>query len=194
MKANAIVDPPVIRALYRASRAGVEIDLIVRGQCTLVPGVRGLSSRIRVRSIVGRFLEHSRIFYFENGGKPDLYLGSADWMPRNLYERVEVLFPVKDPVHRERICTEILPAYLADTRKARLLGPDGCYSRPRAVRNGHGFSVQEHLMRLPANPGDVQRTAALRGSGVGYTSKDVAADPSPPEADSTAQDTSNAAV
>ena len=96
VKINALVDPPVIQALYRASRAGVEIDLIVRGQCTLVPGIRGVSSRIRVRSIVGRFLEHSRIFYFENGGKPEVYLGSADWMPRNLYERVEVLFPLKD--------------------------------------------------------------------------------------------------
>jgi polyphosphate kinase len=194
VKANAIVDPPVIRALYRASQAGVEIDLIVRGQCTLVPGVRGLSSRIRVRSIVGRFLEHSRIFYFENGGKPDLYLGSADWMPRNLYERVEVLFPVKDAAHRERICTEILATYLADTRKARLLGPDGSYSRPRAVRNGRGFSAQEHLMRLAASGGNTERTGALHGSGVAYTSKDVAADPSPPEADSTAQDSSNAAV
>jgi polyphosphate kinase len=142
---------------------------------------------------VGRFLEHSRIFYFENGGKPDLYLGSADWMPRNLYERVEVLFPVKDPAHRERICTEILTTCLADTRKARLLGPDGKYSRPRAVPNGHGFSAQEHLMRLAASTGDTQRTRTLRGSVV-YPSKDVAADPSPPEADTTAQDSSNAAV
>src|SRR5208283_1312088 len=113
-KCNAVVDPPVIRALYRASQAGVEIDLIVRGQCTLVPGLRGISSRIRVRSIVGRFLEHSRIFYFENGGKHEIYLGSADWMPRNLYERVEVLFPLKDEHLRQRICDEILPAYLAD--------------------------------------------------------------------------------
>jgi polyphosphate kinase len=184
VKANAIADPPVIRALYRASQAGVKIDLIVRG----------LSSRIRVRSIVGRFLEHGRIFYFENGGKPDLYIGSADWMPRNLYERVEVLFPVKDPAQRERICTEILASYLADTRKARILGPDGRYSRPRAVRNGHGFSAQEHLMRLAAGPGDAQHTAALRGARVVYTSKDVAADLSSPEADTTAQDSSNAAV
>jgi polyphosphate kinase len=194
VKANAIVDPPIIRALYRASQAGVEIDLIVRGQCTLVPGVRGLSSRIRVRSIVGRFLEHSRIFYFENGGKPDLYLGSADWMPRNLYERVEILFPVKDPVHRERICTEILTSYLADTRKARVLGPDGHYSRPRAVRNGHGFSVQEHLMHMAAVAVGAQHSATLHGPRVAYTSKDVAADPSSPEADSAAQDSSNAAV
>jgi polyphosphate kinase len=94
-KVNALLDQPVIEALYRASRAGVEIDLIVRGACALRPNVRGLSHRIRVRSLVGRFLEHSRIFYFENGGEPDFYLGSADWMPRNLYERVEVMFPVK---------------------------------------------------------------------------------------------------
>ena len=133
-KCNAVVDPPMIRALYRASQAGVEIDLIVRGQCTLVPGLRGISSRIRVRSIVGRFLEHSRIFYFENGGKPEIYLGSADWMPRNLYERVEVLFPLKDELLRQRICQEILPAYLADNVKARVLGADGeyTYCEPRA--------------------------------------------------------------
>ena len=103
-KCNAIVDPPIIRALYKASQAGVHIDLIVRGQCTLVPGLRGISSHIHVRSIVGRFLEHSRIFYFENGGEPEVYLGSADWMPRNLYERVEVLFPLRDPALKERIC------------------------------------------------------------------------------------------
>src|SRR5215468_11549743 len=119
-KVNAVVDPPMVEALYRASRAGVDIDLIVRGQCALVPGIRGLSSRIKVRSIVGRFLEHSRMFYFENGGTPEVYLGSADWMPRNLYERVEVLFPVKDPHIGNRVM-EILTAYLADTRKARLL-------------------------------------------------------------------------
>ena len=148
IKMNAVIEPTIIQALYRASQAGVEIDLIVRGQCTLVPGLRGISSRIRVRSIVGRFLEHSRILYFENGGNPEVYLGSADWMPRNLYERVEVLFPLKDAQLRERIMSDILPAYLADTRKARLLGSDGTYSLPRAARNGHGFSVQEHLMRL----------------------------------------------
>jgi len=147
-KFNALLDPPVIQALYRASQAGVEIDLVVRGQCALVPGLRGISSRIRVRSVVGRFLEHSRIFYFENGGQPDLYLGSADWMQRNLYARVEVLFPVKDPQLRERICNEVLAAYLSDTRKARLLEPDGCYTRPRSIRNGHGFSAQDHLIEL----------------------------------------------
>ncbi|HET8921445.1 MAG TPA: polyphosphate kinase 1 [Candidatus Acidoferrum sp.] len=192
VKANAIADPPLIRALYRASSAGVEIDLIVRGQCTLVPGLRGISSRIRVRSIVGRFLEHSRIFYFENGGKPEIYLGSADWMARNLYERVEVLFPLKDPQHCERIYTQILASCLADTRKARMLGADGRYSRPRAVRNGHGFSAQEHLMHLTA--GDAQRTSSLQGAAAAYASREAAADAANPEAEATAQDSSNASV
>jgi len=93
-KMNALLDKNVIMALYRASQAGVKIDLIVRGMCALRPGVRGVSDHIRVRSVVGRFLEHSRIFYFANGGEEEVYLGSADWMPRNLYERVEVIFPV----------------------------------------------------------------------------------------------------
>jgi len=161
VKVNAVIDPVIIQALYRASQAGVEIDLIVRGQCTLVPGVRGVSSRIRVRSIVGRFLEHSRIFYFENGGEPEIFLGSADWMPRNLYERVEVLFPIKDAQLRERICSEILPGYLQDTRKARLLGANGRYALPRAVRNGRGFSVQEHLMQLASSGEPSDSTAAF---------------------------------
>ncbi len=142
----------MIRALYRASQAGVEIDLIVRGQCTLVPGVRGVSSRIRVRSIVGRFLEHSRIFYFENGGKPDIFLGSADWMPRNLYERVEVLFPLKDEHLRERIAKQILPAHLADNRKARILTSDDEYIRAKRNRGTKGISVQELLMELAHAP------------------------------------------
>jgi len=161
VKVNAVIDPVIIQALYRASQAGVEIDLIVRGQCTLVPGVRGVSSRIRVRSIVGRFLEHSRIFYFENGGEPEIFLGSADWMPRNLYERVEVLFPIKDAQLSERICSEILPGYLQDTRKARLLGANGRYALPRAVRNGRGFSVQEHLMQLASSGEPSDSTAAF---------------------------------
>jgi polyphosphate kinase len=194
IKMNAVVDPPVIQALYRASQAGVEIDLIVRGQCALVPGIRGLSSRIRVRSIVGRFLEHSRIYFFENGGKPELYLGSADWMQRNLYERVEVIFPVKDPLLCQRICSEILSAYLADTRKARLLGSDGTYSRPRSVRKGHGFSVQEHLMRVASGNSDSHATA-LRTPQVVYTSEDVKPGPVPtPPEESDVQDTVNAAV
>src|SRR5215471_1872685 len=191
IKVNAVIDPAIIQALYRASRAGVEIDLIVRGQCTLVPGVRGVSGRIRVRSIVGRFLEHSRIFYFENDGEPEIYLGSAGWMPRNLYERVEVLFPIKDPQLRQRICSEILPGYLQDTRKARLLGPDGRYALPRAVRNGRGFSVQEHFMQLASSsaPGDGTAVfAPLEESAV-----DGKGAPHEPE-ESVSRDTSNAPV
>lgn len=194
VKVNAIVDPPLIAALYRASQAGVEIDLIVRGQSALVPGLRGISSRIRVRSIVGRFLEHSRIFYFENGGKPEIFLGSADWMPRNLYERVEVLFPLKDPGLFKRVYTEIIASYLADTRKARLLNSDGTYSRPSASRKGGGFSVQEHLMSLASGTGDVPRTLSLRNAAVVYTPKSNMAETTTPPAETTAQDTTNAAV
>src|SRR5437868_10161229 len=102
-KMNALLDKDIIMALYRASQAGVEIDLIVRGICALRPGVRGISDHIRVRSVVGRFLEHSRIFYFANGGEEEVYLGSADWMPRNLYDRVEVMFPLKDAMLRDRV-------------------------------------------------------------------------------------------
>jgi polyphosphate kinase len=189
VKMNAVIDPAIIQALYRASQAGVEIDLIVRGQCTLVPGLRGISSRIKVRSIVGRFLEHSRIFYFENGGNPEVYLGSADWMPRNLYERVEVLFPLKDPQLRARVVSDILPAYLADTRKARLLGSNGCYSLPRTARNGHGFSVQEHLMRLATEgPRSVAISAPLE-DGMGEGRGGAASD-----SDEPAQATSNTTV
>ena len=198
-KVNAVVDPAMIQALYRASRAGVEIDLIVRGQCTLVPGIRGVSSRIRVRSIVGRFLEHSRIFFFENAGKPEVYLGSADWMPRNLYERVEVVFPLKDPHLCERVCTEILSSYLADTRKARILGSDGKYSTPRSARNGHGFSVQEHLMHLSGQSGDTASGMAphrgvLRTPSVVYTPTDVTTPSSGHSAEPDTQESSNAAV
>lgn len=129
-KMNALLDKNITRALYEASQAGAKIDLIVRGICALRPGVRGVSDNIRVRSIVGRFLEHSRIYYFANGGDEEVYLGSADWMPRNLYERVEVIFPVKDELLRDRVRHEILGAYLADNVKARVLQKDGRYIRP----------------------------------------------------------------
>jgi polyphosphate kinase len=142
-KMNSLLDKDVILALYRASQAGVEIDLIVRGMCALRPGVRGVSTRIRVRSIVGRFLEHSRIYYFANGGNEEIYLGSADWMPRNLYERVEVLFPVKDAAFRDRLLYEVLGAYLADTCKVRLLRSDGSYVRPPG--SASSFTAQEWL-------------------------------------------------
>jgi polyphosphate kinase len=152
-KMNALLDKNIIAALYRASQAGVEIDLIVRGMCALRPGVRGISDRIRVRSVVGRFLEHSREFYFANGGEEEIYLSSADWMPRNLYERVEVMFPVKDPLLRERIHQEILNAYLADAVKARVLHRDGSYVRAgqaarKRKQSAPGFNAQEFLVGL----------------------------------------------
>jgi polyphosphate kinase len=152
-KMNALLDKNVIAALYRASQAGVETDLLVRGMCALRPGVRGISEHIRVRSIVGRFLEHSRIFYFANGGQEEVYLSSADWMPRNLYERVEVMFPVKDPLLRDRIRHEILNAYIADTVKARLLRKDDSYVRAWQAAGKRkpptpGFNAQEFLVAL----------------------------------------------
>jgi polyphosphate kinase len=150
-KVNALLDRGIIQALYRASRAGVEIDLIVRGGCALRPGIRGLSHRIRVRSVVGRFLEHSRIYYFENAGQPEIYLGSADWMPRNLYERVEVMFPLHDPQLRQKVYEEILVKYLSDTTKSRILHRDGTYTRAYQANgrvNGKGFAVQDFFMEL----------------------------------------------
>ena len=152
-KMNALLDKNIIAALYRASQAGVEIDLIIRGMCALRAGVRGVSDRIRVSSIVGRFLEHTRIFYFANGGHDSIYLSSADWMPRNLYERVEVMFPVKDAMLRDRIRHEILDAYLADTVKSRVLRKDGSYVpawRAAGKRKPPvpGFSVQDFMVAL----------------------------------------------
>jgi len=128
-KLNALVDQEIIEKLYEASSVGVKIDLIIRGICCLRPGVPGLSQNIRVVSIVGRFLEHSRIYYFENAGDPIVYLSSADWMPRNLVRRVEVAFPLEDPVLRKEVISEVLPALLNDRVKARELKSDGTYVR-----------------------------------------------------------------
>ncbi len=154
-KMNALLDKNIIMALYRASQAGVEIDLIVRGICALRPGVRGVSDRIRVRSIVGRFLEHSRIYHFANGGEEEVYVGSADWMPRNLYERVEVIFPIKDELLRERVRHEILGACLSDNTKSRLLQKDGTYIRAwkaqgkrHAPAGSAAFNAQDFLIGL----------------------------------------------
>ena len=127
-KMNSLVDPQVIEALYHASRAGVQIDLIVRGLCALRPGIPGVSENIRVRSIVGRFLEHSRVFFFGNDGASELYLASADWMERNFFRRVEIAFPVREQTHRERILRD-LDSYLADNMQAWSLGQDGRYVR-----------------------------------------------------------------
>jgi polyphosphate kinase len=155
-KMNALLEPSIIQALCQASQAGVEIDLIIRGLCILRPGVKGLSERIRVRSIVGRFLEHSRIYQFANGGSDEAYIGSADWMPRNLFERCEVVFPVRDPAALSRIHDEILPAYLADTVKARLQQSDGTYLRAsKLVKDGPMFSAQEFLMQLAEGKTDL---------------------------------------
>jgi len=155
-KMNALLEPSVIEALYAASKAGVEIDLIIRGLSILRPGVKGMSDRIRVRSIVGRFLEHSRIFHFANGGNDETYLGSADWMPRNLFERCEVVFPVRDPAAKARIHDEILPAYMADTLKARLQQPDGTYVRAsKVLKDAAPFGSQNFLMQLAEGKADL---------------------------------------
>jgi polyphosphate kinase len=127
-KMNALVDPGVISALYRASQDGVEIDLIVRGICCLLPGVAGVSERVRVTSIIGRFLEHSRVLYFANGGVPEYYLGSADWMPRNLDRRVEVMVPIEDRTLHKPL-QALLDVYLEDNRQAWELSSDGVYRR-----------------------------------------------------------------
>ncbi len=147
-KMNALLDKNIIEALYRASQAGVQIDLIVRGMCSLRPGVPGVSENITVRSIVGRFLEHSRIFYFANGGDEEIYVSSADWMPRNLYERVEVICPVIDPALKMRLQSEILGAYLADNVKARFLDRAGHYSRVSRPRGQREFCAQDFLIAV----------------------------------------------
>jgi len=160
-KMNALLEPSVIEALYLASQAGVEIDVIVRGLSILRPGVKGLSENIRVRSIVGRFLEHSRIFHFANGGDDEIYIGSADWMPRNLFERCEVVFPVRDAAARGRIHNEILPAYLADTVKSRMQQSDGSYLRASKVfKDAPAFSSQDFLMQLAEGKTDLDALPA----------------------------------
>jgi polyphosphate kinase len=155
-KMNSLVEPTIVEALYTAAQAGADVDLIVRGISIIRPGVKGLSERISVRSIVGRFLEHSRIFHFANGGNDEIYLGSADWMPRNLFERCEVVFPVRDPAALARIHDEILPAYLADTVKARRQQADGSYIRAsKALKGEPPFSAQDFLMRLAEGKTDI---------------------------------------
>ena len=145
-KMNGLLDGKTVEALYEASQAGVEIDLIVRGMCSLRPGIKGMSERIRVRSIVGQYLEHSRIFHFHNGGRTEVFCGSADWMPRNLYERCESVFPVIDDALAVRLREEILESYLKDNVKARELLPTGEYIRVK--QQGEPFSAQEYLMQL----------------------------------------------
>jgi polyphosphate kinase len=144
-KINSLADRQVIEALYQASQAGVEIDLLVRGLCCLRPGVKGLSDNIKVRSIVDRFLEHSRIYYFENACQPEVFLASADWLPRNFFRRIELAFPIDDGVLRERLINEILALSFQDNVKARFLQADGSYRRGRpaphqpAIRSQFAF-------------------------------------------------------
>lgn len=140
-KMNGLVEPDTIKSLYEASQAGVEIDLIVRGMCSLRPGVPGLSDNIRVRSVIGRFLEHQRVFWFHNGGADEVWLSSADWMERNLLRRVEIAFPLRDKAIRERVL-EHLQAYLADTAQSWLLQPDGRYVRAESNADAVGVQVR----------------------------------------------------
>jgi polyphosphate kinase len=159
-KMNSLVDPRIIASLYEASQAGVKIDLIVRGICCLRPGLPGFSENIKVRSIVDKFLEHSRIAYFSNGDKPEVFLSSADWMPRNFRRRVELMFPIESPALKARIIDEILAITMADNVKARELEADGTYRRvkPKAhdpvVRCQVEFQklAVEHASAIPMTP------------------------------------------
>ncbi len=155
-KLNALVDRETIESLYLASQTGVPIDLVVRGVCCLRPGLEGISENIRVRSIVDRFLEHSRIFVFGEGSKRQVYLSSADWMPRNFERRVEVMFPIEAPELQHRICEEILPVYLNDNSRARMLMPDGTYQRPQAKQGKKDQRSQRDLLAA-ANGGKNQK-------------------------------------
>jgi polyphosphate kinase len=154
-KMNALLDESVIRALYAASADGVKIDLIVRGACALRPGVPGLSENIKVRSIIGRYLEHSRIYYFRNDLKHDVYLASADWMNRNLFRRIEVGFPVLDKALKKRVMNEGLNPYLKDNTNAWHLDVNGVYTLKKARSKQQSFNAQQHLMTtlgIPATP------------------------------------------
>ena len=157
-KMNKLVDQVTIDNLYAASQAGVKIDLIVRATCCLIPGMKGLSENIRLRNIVGRFLEHARIYYFENGGEPLVYCSSADWMPRNFFRRVETVFPIEDPELRKRLTDDILPTELRDNVDAQELQTDGTYAPPVRQPNDPDFSAQKYFMasaRLRAQPPSV---------------------------------------
>jgi polyphosphate kinase len=171
-KMNSLLDQMLIEGLYAASKAGVQIDLIIRGICALRPEVKGLSENIRVISIVGRFLEHSRIFCFANGGNQEIYCGSADWMPRNLYERCETIFPIYDPALCQRIRHEILDSYLADTCKARRLRADGDYEYAKPAPGARLFSAQSYFIQVaegkvaPSQPAQVVEKMAAASDSV----------------------------
>lgn len=162
-KLNSVVDYRVIESLYRASQAGVPIDLVCRGICCLRPGLPGISETIRVRSIVDRFLEHSRIFAFSPDEEAKVFLASADWMPRNFYRRVEVMFPIETPELKQRILKEIIPAYLRDNVKARILRPDGSHERLSPQEGESRYRVQEELLSL--RPELVVGDSSITGNG-----------------------------
>ena len=174
-KMNSLVEPGLIEALHRASQAGVKIDLIVRGICCLRPGVKGLSENITVRSIVDRFLEHSRIYYFENACQPEVFVGSADWMPRNLFRRIEVVFPVEDGNLRDRLIREVLAVSLADNVKARFLGADGTYHK--AVLNNGTRTHRSQLEFIGLAGTEERRPSGSKKGGAAYPQIRVAESP-----------------
>jgi polyphosphate kinase len=163
-KTNALVDPAIIRLLYRASQAGVRVQLLVRGICCLRPGVEGISENIEVTSIIGRFLEHSRVYHFHNGGDEQVYLGSADLMPRNLDHRVEILFPLTDDKLVARVRDELLKCYLSDTENARRMLSDGAYVRKKSANGKHSVNCQESWIpkRRSSEPHEGTETMALK--------------------------------
>jgi len=147
-KLNSLADPEIIQALYHASESGVKIELIVRGICCLRPGVKGMSSNITVRSIIGRFLEHTRIFLFGNAYQPQMFVGSADWLPRNFFRRIEVVFPIDDGVHLDHIRHEILGRMLKDSASSRFLDSDGVWHRAPAFKSGRARNCQQEFMEI----------------------------------------------
>ena len=161
-KMNSLVDPDVIEGLYRASQAGVRIDLVVRGICCLRPGIEGLSENIRVRSIVDRFLEHHRLFYFEAGGREEVYASSADWMPRNFHRRVEILFPIEDPQIKRRVIDEVLGVTLEDDVKASEMLPDGSYRRVHPATQAAPLRSQSRFLKLARESADRADARARR--------------------------------
>jgi polyphosphate kinase len=161
-KMNSLVVTGLIDALCAASQAGVRVDLIVRGICCLRPGIPGWSENIRVRSIVGRFLEHSRVFYFANAGQAELYVGSADWMPRNLFKRIEVVFPILDGRLREQLVRQLLEVQLADNVKARRIQPDGTHVRVERKPGETLLNSQEALIERARRVGQTPAASGPR--------------------------------
>ena len=164
-KINGLLEPAIVQALYRASQAGVKIDIVCRGICALRPGIPGLSDTVHVVSIVDRFLEHSRVYYFANGGDPLVLIGSADWMDRNLSRRVEVVFPVEPPELKQRLINEVLAVTLADNTKARELLADGSYRRLPVEPGQPLLRSQDRFLELAAQSARRRLKEVPPGSG-----------------------------